>query len=336
VSGRGDSSGSKLVPVTVIAGGDEAPTLAVRMSTALRQTRPEERLLVIAESAPPEPVPAGMWLTMEAVEGERSPGCPCCRGRLDVVAALRLAIERPTPVERILLVLGAERDLMPLTQTLLCDPDLRRLAELDGVVTSVDAVSMATRLAMDLPTADRRTMERVAVADSIVIARATDVTPEVLHRVARTLRTLNRFGYVAAPAVEPLDVGTLIDLRAWHGAPHLGPALMNEPIIVEDDDDLAVTVMCEVEGELDPTAVDEWFDRLISQYASRLLRVQGAVTVQGEEHRVCCRGVGSFAVSHSEDEHPADQRSHTSVVAVVGFGLDADAVRQEFEATRAM
>lgn len=319
----------------MIAGGAEAPLLAVRLRAALVQSRPDERLTVIAETAPPEPVPTEAWLTVHPVEGERSAGCSCCRGRLDVVAALRRVIERPRPADRIVLVVGADRDLMPVTQTLLCDPDVQRLAELDGVITSVDAVSLTTRLTMGLPAADRRTMERVAVADRIVIARAADVTTEALRRVARTLRSLNRFGYIAAPTVEPLDCAALVDLRAWHGAPQIGPAHeIDETIVVDNDDDLPVTVTCEVEGELDPDAVDEWFDRLIAQHASRIVRLQGAVAVKGSEHRVCCRGVGSFAISHSEQEHPADHRSHISRVAVVGFGLDVDALRQEFEATR--
>lgn len=323
------------VPVTVIAGDDEAPVLAVRMCAALAQIKPSEKVAVVAEMPSPEPFPFGEWLVIEAVVGERTPDCPCCRGRLDVVEALRLLIERPRPVDRVLLVVHPERDLMPVTQTLVSDPDALRLADLDGVVTTVDSVPIATRLAMDLPLGDRRMLGRVAVADRIVIARATAVTPEVLHRVARTLRTLNRFGYIAAPAVEPLDVATLIDLKAWHGAPRLGPASMSESITVEHSDHLPVTVTCEVDGELDPTAVDEWFDRLIAQHASRLLRLQGAVTVQGDEHRVCCRGVGSFAMSHSEDDHLPEQRSSHSVVAVVGYGLDPEVLREEFEATKA-
>ena len=323
------------VPVTIVTGDAEAAVLAVRICDAASQTRPTERIAVVAELPPPEPFGQGEWLIFDVIEGERTRNCPCCRGRLDVVTALRLVIERPRPVDRVLVVVGPDRDLMPVTQTLLCDPDALRLAELDGVVASVDAVPMATRLALELPVGDRRMLGRVAVADRIVIARATDVTPEVLHRVARTLRTVNRLAYIAAPAVDPVDVNTLLDLQAWHGAPRIGPASISESLVLEQPADLPITVTCEVDGELDPTAVDEWFDRLIAQHASRLLRLQGAVKVEGDEHRVCCRGVGSFAISHSEDEHPPGQRSPSSIVAIVGFELDADVLRREFEATRA-
>jgi G3E family GTPase len=128
----------------------------------------------------------------------------------------------------------------------------------------------------------------------------------------------------------PIDMGTLVDLHAWHGVPMIGPANEPEPLLVGPDDDVPMTVRCEVEGLLDPDAIDAWFDRLIGQYGVRLLRLQGAVAVVGEPHRVCCQGVRSYASSHSEAEHLPRERSTHSLVAVVGYGLDALSLRSSF------
>ncbi|MEL6891420.1 MAG: hypothetical protein AAFP84_07480, partial [Actinomycetota bacterium] len=66
--------------------------------------------------------------------------------------------------------------------------------------------------------------------------------------------------------------------------------------------------------------------------ATRLFRLQGALSVVGNEDRVCCFGVRSFAASHSESEH-AVRRSTESVLAVCGVGLDADELAASFEST---
>ncbi len=324
----------RTTPVTVIAGGDEAALLAVRLGTGLASADRRERVAVISEAAAPEPTPEVDWLVIGAVEGERTEGCPCCRSRLDLVQAIRLVLERPHHADRVLVVVDPRRDISTVTQTILSEPDLQRLADLDGVVTTVDAVSLSTRLALDLPFEDALGLQRLSVADRVLVARAIDLTDDALGRVLRAVRTVNRFGYVAVPSVSPIDMSALVDLRAWHGAPQLASARLEEPFVLGDEVERPVTVHCEVDGLLDPDAVETWFDQVIAAHGPRLLRLQGAVAVTGQEHRVCCRGVRSFAVSHSEDEHLPGERSTRSVVAIVGYGLDADALRHEFESTR--
>ncbi len=324
----------RTTPVTVVAGGDEAALLAVRLGAGLAAADPGERVAVIAESAAPEPATGVDWLVVGAVEGDRTEGCPCCRSRLDLVQAIRLVLERPRPAQRVIVVVDPARDLSTVTQTILSEPDLQRLVDLDSVIATVDAVSLGTRLALDLPFDDALGLQRLAVADRVLVARAIDLTDDALGRVLRAVRTVNRFGYVAVPSVSPIDMSALVDLRAWHGAPQLAAARLEEPFVVADGADLPVTVHCEVDGLLDPDAVETWFDQVIAAHGPRLLRLQGAVAVTGQEHRVCCRGVRSYATSHSEQEHPPGDRSLRSVVAIVGYGLDADALRHEFESTR--
>ena len=328
-------STNALVRVTVVAGGPEATLLASRLAAGLATGSRPERVGVIAEVPSPEPDSSVTWIKVASIEGERTEGCPCCRCRLDVVSSIRLLVERPRPVERIIVLVDPGRDVSTVNQTILSDPDLQRLVELDAVLSSIDAVAMATRLALDLPMAGSLELQRLAVADRILVSRAGELSDEALGRVMRSVRTVNRFGIIAAPALLPIDVGTLVDLHAWHGVPMVGPANASEPLCVEEDDDVPMTVRCELEGLLDPAAIDEWFDRLIAQYGARLLRLQGAVAVVGEEHRVCCQGVRSYASSHSELEHLPQDRSAHSLVVVVGYRLDEASLRSSFLSARA-
>jgi len=323
------------VRVSVVAGGPEAALMAARLAQGLASGARPERVGVIAEVPSPEPDPAVSWIAIAAIEGERTEGCGCCRSRLDLVSSIRLLVERPRPVERIIVVVDPARDISTVTQTVLSDPDLQRLVELDGVIVTVDAVAAATRLAVEAPFAGALELQRLSIADRIVVSRADDVTDDALGRLLRSVRTVNRFGFIAVPAITPVDMGLLVDLHAWHGAPLVGPNNAAEPIVLAPGDVLPMTVRCEVDGVLDPDAMDEWFDRLLAEHGIRLLRLQGAVSVAGQPHRVCCHGVRSFASSHSEIEHLPEHRSNHSLVVVVGYHLDAESLRSTFVAALA-
>ena len=271
------------------------------------------------------------WLTMSAVEGWRSAGCDCCRVRLDVVEGLYLLASRRSPPERVIVVLGPDDDISVATQTLLSDPDMQRLFELDGVITTVDAVALSTRLGLDLPLASTNELERLAVADRILVVRGDEVTDDSLYRVLSTLRTVGQFGLCGVPSVLPIRIEKLVDLHAWHGFPSARLTTMTQPIVLECDVELPTTVTCAVEGTLDPDAVEAWLDEVVAVHAKHILRLQGAVSVFGQDCRVCFHGVRSYASSHSEVEHHIDRRSTKSLIAVVGYGLDVEAIQRGFQ-----
>ena len=319
----------RVVPVTVVTGGPEAAPLVHRMRLAMAA----DPVGVLSGTGVAVAGNMHEWLRLQPVEGWRSPGCACCRVRLDLVEGLRLLVDRRVRPERVIVLLGPLDDLSTALQTLLSDPDLHRLVELDGVVATADAVALSTRVRLGLPFGGQSELERLAVADRVLIVRGDELVDEALHSVMVRLRSVARFAIAAVPSIWPLAVQQLVDLNAWHGAPGVQPLIVSEPIVVDDVDHLPATVCCEVDGELDPDAVEEWLDEIVAVDASRILRLQGAVRVAGQEFRVCIRGVRSFASSHSELMHPIDQRSNRSVVAIAGYGLDADAIRSGFLAT---
>lgn len=268
---------------------------------------------------------------MEAVECERSEGCPCCRARLDLLMMIRHALERPRPPHRLVVVIGADRDLATATQTVLAEPDLQRLVELDAVIATVDATQLATRLAVDLPLEDSFGLERIAVADRVVVARGHHVTQAARTSVLRAVRSLNRLGLVSIPGLVPVDVGTFVDLRAWRGAPHVGRASLPVAIRVPEGCVPPTTVHLRLDGWLDGAGVEEWFDRVISMHAPRLARLQGAVAVSGEPRRIWCTGVRSYAASWTEETDCSAVRTE---IALVGTGLDRLVLQEELESAR--
>lgn len=337
------------VPLTIVAGGIElpalvAPLLAARPGALL--IGPDQiveaamaELARLAGAGAPVRVPgAPSGPRLEIVEpdvGERSAGCPCCRDRLDLIEAITVHLRRRhRPTHVIVAVPGprgepdpdqqvdARSSVTTVAHTVLSDPDLRRYVRLDAVITSLDAVAAVTRLRTGDVLGDPTELERLAIADRLVVGRADQIADDAFAELVDVLRTVNRIAPVLAPTVARVRPAQLLGIDAWHGAPTVAdvsagdpgaPALGRAPR----------TVVIEQQGTLDAGGVEEWLDDVIRRHAPRLHRLQGALAVDGRPHRMCCHGVGSFAMSHPEHEDRPDRRRGSSLVVLVGEGLPA-------------
>jgi G3E family GTPase len=286
-------------------------------------------------------------ILIEADVAHRTPGCPCCAMRLDVVVGLLRAVRRARRPRRILLLAGPGDDLTTITYTLLSDADLARHVRLDGVVMALDAVATATRIAGAGPLGSSLEVDALAAADVIMLGRSRELTSDGFGRLVATLRSINLVGSVCAPsrsvgrgdarddAVADRPVAGLVtELDAWHGAPAIDAQISALTPSFQGGREGPATVVLRQHAPLDPEAVDAWLEQLVDTHARRLLRMQGALSVVSVPERVCCHGVRSFAMSHSENADPATSRRHESLVVVVGHGLDVAELADGFAATR--
>jgi G3E family GTPase len=240
----------------------------------------------------------------------------------------------------VLLIAGPDDDITTITYTLLSDADLGRHVRLDGVVMALDAVATATRIAGQGPLGSGLELDGLAVADVIVLGRSRELTSDGFGRLVAALRGVNLVGSVCAPGqglrgVDHPDESIVTGLDAWHGAPAVDARIstLTPPVDLGGGPGPATVVLRQT-APLDPDAVDQWLDRLVETHARRLLRMQGALSVVSVAERVCCHGVRSFAMSHSENADPATSRRGESLVLVVGHGLDVDELASGFAATR--
>lgn len=343
------------VPLTIVAGGIELPALVAPLLAA----RPGALLIgpdhvveaAMAELARLATTRGGRlpgMLTGFRIEivhtdvGERSAGCPCCRDRLDVIEAIGVHLRRPRrPTHVVVAVPGSSDDVegagppdgrssvTTVAHTVLSDPDLRRHVRLDAVVTSLDAVAAVTRLRTGGELGGPVELERLAVADRLVVGRADQVADDAFAELVRTLRAVNRIAPVLAPATGTVRPAQLLGIDAWHGAPTVAPVEIDEQI----PGAAPRTVVLEQQGTLDPGGVEEWLDDVIRRHAPRLQRLQGALSVDGLPHRLCCHGVGSYAMSHPEHEDRPDRRTGSSLVVLIGDGLPAAELAEELAST---
>jgi G3E family GTPase len=266
----------------------------------------------------------GRFVLSEPTSASRTPGCGCCVFRLDLVDSVMRAARRAVPPERIVVVvdLAAGDDLAAVAYTLLSDIDLARLTHLDELVTSLDGIAMATRRSCGLAPFESTVARAVAMADRIVLADRQALTAHAIADITGVVEEINLIGVVD-------ESTTVID--AWHGAPQLHRSPVEHGMIEGTH-----TVVLRQSSPLDPTAAEDWLESTVAQHASRLLRLQGALAIDGTHERICCRGVRSFASSHSESEHISTRRSPESLVVLVGSGFDVNGLQESFHATRAV
>lgn len=326
------SSATPTVPITAVAGGAAAAGVISTVASSASVSVIAPAHLVEGQSG------WGQIVTVADI-AERSPGCPCCRSRLDLVDGLvRLARRRQRP-NRIIVGLDSFDDVGTALRTILAEPELARLVRLERVVVTVDAVALATRLASDLPFGDQPLLDRLATADNVLVSRSADLSGASAERLWSTLRTIARFGIVQ-PLPAPNGLRQIVFGRdRWHGSPDLEPNPNPTPVRLDGNDVVPDTVVLEQPGTLDSDSTDDWLNGVISRHGRRLLRLQGVLAVAGLPWRVGCRAVGSASTSHPEHEHRTGHpvsllARQRSVVVITGLALDAADLASGLDAAR--
>ena len=275
-----------MIPVSVITGflGSGKTTLLARL---LRDPGMARTAVIINEFG-------AVGLDHELVEAsdesliELSNGCLCCNVRSDLVLTLadlaaRRAAGSVPRFERVVVETTGLADPAPILHALMTDRTLNEIYALDGVITTVDAVT-------GLATLDREkeSVRQAAVADRLIITK-TDVPEAQTAEVRARLATLNpgaSVHEVVAGNIAPsllFDCGLFDaagkhpDLQSWlahaaHSHAHRHTDDITSFAIVRDEPLHAVTLSLLLETLAENCGAD-------------LLRVKGIVNVIEEPAR---------------------------------------------------
>jgi G3E family GTPase len=244
-----------------------------------------------------------------------SAGCLCCTIQGDLSRTLRELFVRRVkgdvpPFRRVLIETTGLADPAPVLHTLLNDPVVANRFELDGVITTVDALHGAGQLVRH-----PESCKQAAVADRIVMTktdlgepRAMDALEERLHAInpgAPVIRATH--GDVAPerlfgcglydPETKSFDVrGWLQEeaFRARQGGGHEHHNHVNDNVSLHDPnrhgDD--IEAFCLVRHEpIEWPAFVAWMQTLISHRGENLLRIKGIVNITDEPNPIAIHGV---------------------------------------------
>jgi G3E family GTPase len=176
-------------------------------------------------------------------------GCICCTVRTDLVAGVKLLLERSDlNLDRLIIETSGLADPAPVLQTFLADTELLTRVELESVVTLVDAANFQHQID------DAIAREQIAFADLIVLNKVDLLETD-------TLLGVHRFALPNVLAIEP---GIL---QGEHDHEH---------------DNSLTSCAVETSHALDPDRFLRWVNQLVQQQGRHILRMKGVLSFQGE------------------------------------------------------
>ena len=296
---------------------------------------------------------------------ELSDGCLCCtiRGELvDTLADLmdRMQSGRIQPLKRVVIETTGLADPAPVLQAVMGNPVLAHSFSLDGVITVVDAVNGLSTLE-NHPEA----VKQVAVADRVLISKATLADAAALEAVKREIAALNPRASVldvdTPGLVDPAllanglyDPGSKIpDVRRWlheeahghhhhdhdhnhdhhdHGHGHHHGHHDHAHDVTRHDATIRSFSIVH-ERPIDPMALDMFVDLLRSAHGEKLLRMKGIVHMATSPERpLVLQGVQS--VFHPPERLSAwpDPQDRRTRLVLITKDLSEAFVRDLFDA----
>jgi G3E family GTPase len=238
-------------------------------------------------------------------------GCVCCTLRGDLADELRDLDSRRTRGEipdfrRVVVETTGLADPAPIVYTLAAEPVVRHHFELDGIVTTVDALNGLV---------EPESVKQAAVADVVVVTKTDVADPDAVEARVRALNPGAELVEAPFGAIEPA--------RLFERAPSDPRELAVEEHAPHD----GIRSFCLfLDEQLDWTAFGIWLTMLLQVRGSDLLRVKGLLNVGGEGP-LLLNGVQH--VVHPPEHLPAwpdgDRRSR---LVFIGRGLEREEVER--------
>ncbi len=219
-------------------------------------------------------------------------GCLCCTVRGDLTRVLREMLPRARrgDIARIVIETTGLADPAPVLATLMTDPVLASVYQLDGIVTVIDAVNGAAHLDVH-----QEALRQVAVADRIVLTKtdladATDLKQRLhalnpgapiveAHNGAVDPAKLLHAGLFDASGKIP-DVARWLEAEAFAGSDH------------HHHHDEHVHAFCvTLDRPVHWQGLGMWLEMLIATRGADLLRIKGILNLQGQDRPVAIHAI---------------------------------------------
>lgn len=205
-------------------------------------------------------------------------GCVCCTVRTDLVAGVKVLLERrDIKLDRLIIETSGLADPAPVLQTFLADADLLDRVELESVVTLVDAANFPRQID------DGIAREQIAFADLIVLNKVDLLDTDALAPLERDLRAINPLAAIIRTNHSEVATDMLLGVHRFS----LPNVLALEPGILEGEhdhehDDSITSCAVETSNPLDPDRFHRWINQLVQRQGQYIMRMKGVLNFHGE------------------------------------------------------
>lgn len=316
-------------PVTVLTGylGAGKTTLLNRILSE----RHGRRYAVIVNEFGELGIDNDLVVGVEEEVFEMNNGCVCCTVRGDLIRIITGLMKRRAGFDGILIETTGLADPAPVAQTFFADADVAERAQIDAVVTVVDAAHLEARL-----DDSREAAEQIAFADVIVLNKADLVDETTLARLEQRIRGMNAYARILHSRHCDVPLEAVLDLGAFDLERILSvePEFLQEHHHHHSHDEDVQSVSLRTSRPLDVRRFEQWIDGILQTQGVDILRCKGILALAGDERRYVFQSVHMMAQG-TETQAWAAHEARESRLVFIGRRLDAEALREGFEACAA-
>ncbi len=334
------------VPVTVLTGYLGAGKTSL-LNTILTQTH-GKKIAVIVNEFGEISIDHDLIISSDEEIFQMSNGCVCCNVRGDLIRVLNGLLRREGAFDAILIEATGLADPAPVAQTFFTDPEIAEKAQLDAVITMVDAKHIEQQLKAS-PEVERQ----ISFADVVVLNKI-DLLKEGERRSMRQLlRSLNPMSHLIDAVRGEVDLKKIMNVGAFdleRVAERMPQA--HAEVHKHDHDESCSCSKCQHGSEtdvaiqhnsniktlsfstdkmIDGEKILEWLGTLVAKDGENLLRYKGIFNVKGEKEPVVVQGVHMMLEGSTLSAWPKDQAKESRLV-FIGTNLNEQDLQKEFAA----
>ncbi len=317
-SNRAATSGSRIIPVTLVTGflGAGKTTLVGHVLERAGQ----RRVAVIENEFGDVGIDSDLVGAAAEAVFALNEGCLCCTVRDDLVELFEALSVRSAAYDHVLIETSGLADPGPVMRVFE-RAGIRAAFRLDGVVTVVDAQHIED----DLRGAETCS-EQITYADLLVLNKTDQLSSSRLAAIEARLALMNPLARLvrAVHARVPVDAvlqmgGHDFDATRSHAEARAS---------MHRHDDAITSVGVEANGDMNVHLLDRWLGSLVRRRDFELLRMKGMLAVPGEHRRFVFHGVR--AVVDVVPGAPWGDEVRCNRAVFIGRGLDPEMLKSGF------
>jgi G3E family GTPase len=248
---------------------------------------------------------------------ELSNGCICCSLNGDLMDGLVQVLERPQPVDHLIIETSGVADPLPVAMTVLGAP-FREALRLDGIVAVVDAEQFGRGLS-DNDTA----RNQISHADMVLLNKCDLVNTVRLAEVARSIRALSPPTRIMETVRSAAPLAALLDMGAF--APGQGFAAWRETASSQIVDEAGFSAHYYASER--PFSLSRFQRFLDSGRPAGLFRAKGFLSIADAGRHFVFHLVGErFSLEPAEQAHDGNR------LVLIGREMNADELRLALDA----
>ncbi|MEM6502669.1 MAG: GTP-binding protein [Cyanobacteria bacterium P01_C01_bin.89] len=256
---------------------------------------------------------------------EMNNGCICCTVRGDLIRIIGNLMKRRDKFDHLVIETTGLADPAPVIQTFFVDDEVQEQAQLDAVVTVVDARHIWQHWEAD------EAVEQIAFADVILLNKIDLVTEEQLEELEQRIRGMNAIAKIYRTHDAQIEMDALLGVNAFDldNALKVDPEFLNEAAHEHDDTVGSMTLV--ESGELDNEKLNDWLSDLLQNQGPDIFRMKGILNIAGADDRYVFQGVHMLFDGRRDRPWKPDEARKNELV-FIGRNLEKMNLAENFRA----